>query len=287
MNILVCEPAGGVWEWRENGRSKDVDCPFAWPCSPCAGKDCIAFCCACERECLCLKSRDLSIISRMPAVPGIRAMLFSPCERYLYQLSSEADCIHTRSTATGELLYAAPAGVFPQSLQMDSRGKLLLCAGGAVNEACLFTAPELHTEQVITTRHACFAADFWRGGLALVCAAEGDDIRTIVYTLAPGKVRPAKILELSGQPGALCVCADGEHAMLSTRDGLCKLRLETGQLCWNQPEWAMSLKIESAGSLALVSDTLDGSVWLFNHHRPWERQKIACREAAQACFAPG
>lgn len=245
----------------------------------------MAFCCAQSRECLCLRKKGAQIISRMPCVPGVCAMLFSPCERYLYQLSSEADCIHTRCTATGDLLYAAPAGVFPKSLRMDLAGKQLLSAGGAVNEAMLFSAPDLHAQQVIATRHPCFAADFWRGGLVLVCAAEGDDIQTIVYTLADGKVRPRKLLELPGQPGTLRVCADGVHALLSTRDGLMKISLNTGALCWNRPEWAMSLMLDVLGNLALVSDTLDGRVCLFHHHRPWEQQTIACAESAQACFA--
>ena len=244
----------------------------------------MAFCCARSRECLCLTQRNLQVVSSMPAVPGISAMLFSPCERYLFQLSSEADCIHTRCTATGELLYAAPAGVFPRSLRMDGEGKALLVSGGAENEARLLTMPDLRTERVISTRHACAAADFWRGGLVLVCAAEGEDIRTKVYTLAHGKLKPRNIVELPGAPGALCVCPDEEHALLSTRDGFFKVELATGKLCWNQPQWAMSLKIEATGGMALVSDTLDGSVWLFHHERPWEKRRLACSESAQASF---
>lgn len=261
-----------------------IPCSFPFPCTPCSGSGCMAFCCAQSRECLCLRRRDWQVVSQIPAVPGVSAMLFSPSERYLYQLSSEADCIHTRCTATGELLYAAPAGVFPRSLRLDASGRVLLSAGGAVNEASLLSAPDLQIRQVIATRHPCFAADFWRGGLVLVCAAEGEDIQTILYTLAAGKLRPRKLLELPGQPGAMRVCPDGETALVSTREGLFKLNLFSGSLYWNRPEWAMSLMIDTNSTMALVSDTLDGRVCLFSHQHPWEQQTITCAESAQACF---
>lgn len=285
MNLLVTDPGIGVWEMPPNdAQPRKWPCAFPWPCMPCVCPGCAAVCCAQTRECLCLERRGQRIISAMPAAPGVSDMCLSPCGRYLYQLSGEADCIHLRSVATGELLYAAPAGVFPRMMRLDAAGKTLLYAGGAVNEACLLDASSLVCEKTITTKHACFGADFWRGGLVLVCAAEGDDIQTAVCTLSPHGVKPRTLTVLPGQPGALCVCPDGATALLSTRDGLMKLDLNSGELLWNQPEWALCMRLCCRGGWALVSAALDGRVCLINHHRPWERRVVFSGTEAQACF---
>ncbi len=283
MSILLCQPGEGVRKITENQDEK-LDVSMEWPCVPCASPACMAVCCLKSRECLCVERRTGREVCLMPCVPGVSCMFFSGCGRYLLQLSGEADCIHTRSTATGELLYAAPAGVFPHCMKQGEGGRLLLCAGGAVSEAYLMQVPDLTLVQTIHTRHPCFAADFWRDGLLLVCAAEGEDIRTAVYTLPAGKTRPRKLTELPGPPGALCVCPDGVTALLSTRAGLCKLELKTGALKWNCPEWAMCMRVECMGGDALISDTLDGGVWVCSHHRPWERRMVARSADSQACF---
>ena len=283
MGILLCQPGEGVRKIT-GAQSQRLDVSMEWPCVPCASPACMAVCCLKNRECLYMERRTGCEVCRMPCVPGVCSMCFSGCGRYLLQLSSEADCIHTRSTATGELLYAAPAGVFPRCMKLDGEGKLLLCAGGAAAEAYLLHAPDLTHVQTIHTRHPCFAADFWRDGLLLVCAAEGEDIRTAVYILPDGKVKPRLLVELPGPPGALCVCPDGASALLSTRAGLCKLDLQTGALRWNCPEWAMCMRVECMAGDALISDTLDGGVWVCSHHRPWERRLIAQSVESQACF---
>ena len=94
-----------------------------WPCVPCAGPGRMAVCCMKSRECVCMERRTGGMISSMPCVPGICSMCFSACGQYLAQLSSEADCIHVHSVVSGELLYAAPAGVFPRCMKLDRRGK--------------------------------------------------------------------------------------------------------------------------------------------------------------------
>jgi len=285
MGVLVCRPGGGVWAAEDAaGRAVSIDCPFAWPCVPCVSRDCAALCCLQSRECLCVDRKGWEPRCLMPCVPGVCDMRFSLCGQYLYQLSSEADTIHTRCAATGELLYAAPAGVFPRCMKMHASGKLLLCAGGAVNEAVLMNAPELTAVRIIETGHPCFAADFYKDGLVLVCAAEGHDIQTIVYVLSARDVRPREVLSAPGAPGGLCVCPDGRCALLSTWNGLMKLNLLTGAVLWNRPEWALCMRIECRGLQALISDTLDGSVWLVNHIHPWERQLLDSHRDAQACF---
>ena len=285
MRILVTDAGFGVGVLRRVGEDAALlgrDVPA--PCVPCARGGLMAFCCRLTRECLCMRCNDRSVVSRMPAVPGVCGMCFSPCQRYLYQLSGEADCVHTRCVATGELLFAAPAGVFPRMMRLGHGGRALLVAGGAVDEAYLLTAPELKRIAAIHTRHPCFAADFWHGGLLLVCATEGEDIQTVVYTFPPRAARPRELIRLPGQPGGLCVCPDGVSALVSTRAGLARLDLLAGTLAWNVPEWALCMRLECRGGMALLSDALCGRVCLMPLGMPWQRRVVFSGTDAQACF---
>lgn len=285
MRLLMTDPATGVWETPQPGVAlRRLPIALPWPCLPCACRSCVALCCQQTRQCLCMDRRTYAPVSCMPCPPGVNAMLFSPCGRYLYQLSAEADCIHTRLTANGELLYASPCGVFPRCMRMDDQGRRLLSAGGAAAEACLLSAPELLPLRTVYTRHPCFAADFWQGGLVLVCAVEGEDIHTAVYTLREGGVRPRKLTELPGMPGGLCVCPDGKYALLSTLDGLMKIALEDGRILWNRPEWALCMQMQCAQGRVLLGDTLDGSVALLDENQPWQQQILLRGSGAQACF---
>lgn len=283
MSLIIADARLGVWKATdEGGPLTGVDCALEGPRLTCAGSACV--CVGGNRECLCLTCHGLREISRMPAAPGLAALCLSPCGRYVYQLSSEADSVHTRLTATGDLIFAAPVGVFPRAMCLDASGRLLLAAGGAVDEAYLLTAPELVRERTIHTQSPCFAAGFWRGGLLLVCAVEGEDIHTAVYTLAPGTPRPRKLIDLPGQPGGLCVCPDGVGALISTRDGLMKLNIPQGRLLWNLPDLALCAGLCCRGPMALVSATLGGQVRLLSHYKPWLSKTVFTGTDVHACF---
>ena len=283
MSLIIADARLGVWKATdEGGPLTGVDCALEGPRLTCADSACV--CVGGNRECLCLTCHGLREISRMPAAPGLAALCLSPCGRYVYQLSSEADSVHTRLTATGDLIFAAPVGVFPRAMCLDASGRLLLAAGGAVDEAYLLTAPELVRERTIHTQSPCFAAGFWRGGLLLVCAVEGEDIHTAVYTLAPGTPRPRKLIDLPGQPGGLCVCPDGVGALISTRDGLMKLDIPQGRLLWNLPDLALCAGLCCRGPMALVSATLGGQVRLLSHYKPWLSKTVFTGTDVHACF---
>lgn len=283
MSLIIADARLGVWKATdEGGPLTGVDCALEGPRLTCAGSACV--CVGGNRECLSLTCHGLREISRMPAAPGLAALCLSPCGRYVYQLSSEADSVHTRLTATGDLIFAAPVGVFPRAMCLDASGRLLLAAGGAVDEAYLLTAPELVRERTIHTQSPCFAAGFWRGGLLLVCAVEGEDIHTAVYTLAPGTPRPRKLIDLPGQPGGLCVCPDGVGALISTRDGLMKLDIPQGRLLWNLPDLALCAGLCCRGPMALVSATLGGQVRLLSHYKPWLSKTVFTGTDVHACF---
>ena len=283
MSLIIADARLGVWKATdEGGPLTGVDCALEGPRLTCAGSACV--CVGGNRECLCLTCHGLREISRMPAAPGLAALCLSPGGRYVYQLSSEADSVHTRLTATGDLIFAAPVGVFPRAMCLDASGRLLLAAGGAVDEAYLLTAPELVRERTIHTQSPCFAAGFWRGGLLLVCAVEGEDIHTAVYTLAPGTPRPRKLIDLPGQPGGLCVCPDGVGALISTRDGLMKLDIPQGWLLWNLPDLALCAGLCCRGPMALVSAALGGQVRLLSHYKPWLSKTVFTGTDVHACF---
>ena len=283
MSLIIADARLGVWKATdEGGPLTGVDCALEGPRLTCAGSACV--CVGGNRECLCLTCHGLREISRMPAAPGLAALCLSPCGRYVYQLSSEADSVHTRLTATGDLIFAAPVGVFPRAMCLDASGRLLLAAGGAVDEAYLLTAPELVRERTIHTQSPCFAAGFWRGGLLLVCAVEGEEIHTAVYTLAPGTPRPRKLIDLPGQPGGLCVCPDGVGALISTRDGLMKLDIPQGRLLWNLPDLALCAGLCCRGPMALASATLGGQVRLLSHYKPWLSKTVFTGTDVHACF---
>ena len=283
MKLLVTDPSLGVWEMEDSGTRKLSD-DFRWPCVPCSNKELEAFCCGESRECICMKKGNRELVSTMPCVPGIASMSLSPCSRFLYQLSSEADCIHSRSVHTGELLFAAPSGVFPRSMVLDRAGRYLLVAGGAVDEAYLLSVPELVCEKVIHTRHPCFGAAFWLDGLVLVCAKEGDDIQSVFYTVTEKAVRPRHLLTLPGIPGTICPCPDGIHILASTCEGVMKINLRTSELLWNRPEWASCMRIECERQFALLSATMDGRICLMNLEKPWEQRILIHGSQPEGCF---
>ena len=128
MSLIIADARLGVWKATdEGGPLTGVDCALEGPRLTCAGSACV--CVGGNRECLCLTCHGLREISRMPAAPGLAALCLSTCGRYVYQLSSEADSVHTRLTATGDLIFAAPVGVFPRTMCLDASGRLLHCAG--------------------------------------------------------------------------------------------------------------------------------------------------------------
>ena len=163
MNVLIADSKAGVYVADQQGKVKErVACGFPSPYRPCASPEHLVVADRISRDALCLHrdGRDSRLL--LPSLPALGCVCLSPCGRYLYQLSTEADCIHTLHLGSGELYWAMPAGVFPRSMQLSPDGRFLLAGGGAVCEACLFSAPELEPVRTIHTRHPCFAAAFSR-----------------------------------------------------------------------------------------------------------------------------
>lgn len=284
MNVLIADAALGAAVIPMGGTPKPLHCGTECPYMPACAQNRLFVCCRKKQSCFAVERSTLQPLFDLPCPPALAALCVSPCGRWLYQLSTEADAIHTLQLARGELHYAAPAGVFPRSMRLHPTGRWLLTAGGAINEVYLFNAPTLDMARTVHTKSPCFAAEFWKNGLVLVCAEEGDDIQTVIYTVNDQRPRPREVQRLPGQPGGLCVCPDGLSALLSTPDGLMKLDIATGKLLWNLPEWALSMKLCCEGGWALVSETLTGQICLLNHEQPWLSRIVAQGADGQACF---
>ena len=266
MNIFVTDCEKGLSLYRPGpGLLLTIESSLSCPYMPCTSRDLLL--CACRRdlECRCFSRRSLREISRFPALPALGAMCVSPCGRYVFQLSTEADCVHTRHLGTGDLLYGCKVGVFPRDMCLQPKEQLLLVAGGASGEVILLRAPRLLPYAQFQTPGCCCCVQSWRGGLVILCAVENHQIETALLTLAPSRLRPAELLRLEGQPGSLCVCPDGETALLGSLDGLMKVCLRTGDILWNLPHLIHCTDIRCQGPLALAAGDMAGQVHRLPH----------------------
>ncbi|MDD3410818.1 MAG: hypothetical protein PHY12_08400 [Eubacteriales bacterium] len=283
MSILVTDGERGLSLYdRAMGRSVRLDCEC--PCWPCAARGLLL--CACQncRDVVGFARGSLQKTLRCPGLPALCALRASPCGRYLYQMSSEADCVHTRLMATGDLQYGRKTGVFPRGMRLHSSGRWLIAAGGASGEAELLRAPSLRLEKRFAAPGAVCAADFWQDGLALLCAVENGDLQTQLLTVSSSSGQMEELLRLEGQPGDLCTCPDGVTAIFSTLGGVAKVALRTGRLLWNLPQHPLCGRIECLGEWALLSDGLSGGAALCPHNQPWLTRIADSSPGAQACF---
>lgn len=278
MRLLITDPTRGALLLEPlSGAILPLDCPFARPCCPCASHELLFYGCQAQRDVACYSRQTLREVQRMPALPALCAMCVSPCGRFLYQLGEENDCVHTRLVATGELLFSCEQGVFPRDLRLHSSGRALLVAGGASGEATLLRAPELTQAAKLSVEGAVCAAAFWRGGLALLCAVEDGDIRTVLYITTSFAATPRELFRTDGQPGGLCVCADGVTALIGTLEGVLSLSLQTGQLLGRLSGCPLCGRIEMRRGHALLSAAANGQIAL-------DGRTLYTAPESQACF---
>lgn len=286
MNIFVTDCEKGLYFYQHHtGILSPIECSLPSPYMPCVTKDLLICACRIDLECCCFDRRTQAEVYRFPALPAMAALCVSPCERYIFQLSSEADCIHTRHLGSGDLLYGCKIGVFPRDMKLHPQKQLLMVAGGASGEAVLLQTPHLTTYAKFQAPGCCCSVQVWREGLVLLCAVENQQIETSVLTLAPSGFKPVELLRLEGQPGSLCVCPDGEAALLGSLDGLMKICLRTGRIFWNLPHLIHCTDTVCRGSLALAAGDISGQVYLVPHEYPWLTNTIFTGRETQACFA--
>ncbi len=284
MSMLFADPTGGLfWQSERSGALVEVATEAERPYRPCAAES--ELLCACQHrlEVECLRRDTLKPVRSFPALPAMSAMCVSPCGKYLYQLSSEADCVHTRLLATGELLHACPAGVYPRDMKLDEAGKHLLVAGGASGELLLLSAPDLRLVWRMRLPGVVCACDFLQGRLAVLCAVENGDIQTALMTLLPPRRAPELIDLTPGQPGGLCAAGSGMVAMGALR-GLSLVSTHRRRVMWTLPSVALPACLQQRGGVLLVSDTLDGSVVRVPVMQPSAAQTLFVGGEAQAAY---
>ena len=120
MSLIIADARQGVWKAAdEGGPLTEVACALEAPYLTCAGSACV--CVGGCRECLCLTCHGLREISRMPAAPGLAALCLSPCGRYVYQLSAEADSSRAASKSSAPLFFATSTDWFIAGIADISR----------------------------------------------------------------------------------------------------------------------------------------------------------------------
>ncbi len=285
MNILITDCDQGLRLYHPSGKFLlPMECSLACPYMPRATSDCLLCACRKECDCCCFSRRSLRETSRFPALPALSAVCVSGCERYVYQLSTEADCVHTRHLGSGELLYACKVGVFPRDMKLRPQGQLLLVAGGASGEVVILQTPDLIHYATFHAPGCCCSVQDWQGGLAILCAVENQDIQTSLLILAPHKIRPVEVLRLEGQPGGFCVCPDRQTALVGALDGLMRIDLRTGEILWNLPNLPHCTDVSCQGDLALAAGDMSGQVQWIPLEQPWLAQSLFSGGETQACF---
>ena len=283
MSILITDPERPpVLLDPMTSASHPLGCSLPSPYLPCANSH--LFLCACRRErnCSCICRQTYQELAIIPAMPALSAMCPSPCGRYLYQLSCEADSVHTRHLGTGELLYSTKAGVFPRDMKL--RGRHLLVAGGASGELFILSAPDLIPHAQLQAGGCCCSVDYWKGGLIFVSTFGDNDMYSVVFLLSPSQIRPTPLMRLEGQFGGMCVCSDGQSAILGALDGLMKICLLTGKILWNLPRLSLCSHITCRGNMALVSGDIGGHVELIPHEQPRLARTLYIGSDPDACF---
>lgn len=126
----------------------------------------------------------------------------------LLALSSEADCLCAFDRERGQLLFSAPAGVFPRAMCLSTGGQYVAVAGGAAGEV-LFFDQALHCVQRKKAAGIPCALCFLERHLAVLCAVEDREaVASRLMLFSPRGVEE-EIFFSPQMPCALCALPGG------------------------------------------------------------------------------
>lgn len=283
MSVLIADKGRGLFLGCERTRCcMPIPCRALRPCLPCASKGLLLLACEQNQEVLCLSRADFRERLAMPALPGLCALLPSPCGQYLYELSSEADCIHMRSLQTGELMRGCPVGVYPRDMSMDRTGRRLLVSGGASGELMILDALELRVIQSIGLNGVVCAAAFIRGGAAALVTRENGELETSLEFVYADMVRHETLALFEGVAGSLCALG-AMGVALGLQDGVRMLELSTRRLSPLCRELPLPGRLCWQGGRLLISNTLMGQVAQLGVQTPFPYETLY-RGDAQAAY---
>ena len=250
--IWIAGGAKGLWQ-QEAGRWRQVPAPPCPQRQVCAEKQVI---CACAGG----EVWDPLRQSQLCACPGVERMVLSPCGRYVYLLSGEADSVLCCRVRDGRLLYANRAGVWPQDLRLDKEGRHLVVAGGAAGEALVFTAPELRLLHRYALPGAACQALFKGRKLVALLAVEEGQIRTALGETGEQGYREWG--RWPGLPGMLCE-GPGDQLILGSLDQLACFDWKQRAWRWRQFRQGLPVQGQLHPRGLLLTDSLEGCVSLW------------------------
>ena len=203
MQLWVADEERGLM------RLEDGACCLAGPpgTALCAGWGRVY--CAGQHACACYDRRTGETLFEVPLPTGVCGLTVLGSR--LCALSSDADSVTAFSALTGEVLFSAPAGMYPRDLCASRQGRYLAVAGGAAGSLLLLDdcmRPVREYRLPGTVCGVCFLPRC----LAALCAVEQGDITARLMRISFRGVKE-ETAAAALVPSCLCPLADGGCAV--------------------------------------------------------------------------
>lgn len=222
-------------------------------CALCAGNGRIY--CAGEARCGCFDRRTGNALFDFPLPGGVCAL--GAAGDKICALSSDADSISAFRAQNGELLFSAPAGVYPRDFSVSPCGRYLAVAGGAAGEILLY-------DDMLQCRLRCRIAGIACGvaflprALAALCAVGEGELSARLMLISPRGVAeeaffcPLPPCALCALPGGQCLIGCHGAVYCLRPDGKIVPRLSC----------AYPARIRPGRGSALICDSWQGEILL-------------------------
>lgn len=251
VKMWVADAQMGLMLVTENGCRK-IGPPG---CALCAGKGKIY--CAGTGRCGCYDWKTGEMCFDFPLPGGVCALGMAGDK--ICALSSDADSISAFDGERGELLFSAPAGVYPRDFSVSPCGRYLAVAGGAAGEILLFDEMLQCRMRHRVAGIACGVA-FLPRCLAALCAVGEGELSARLLLISPRGVMEEAFL-CPDVPCALCALPGGQ-CLIGCHGAVYGLRAD-GKI---MPRLACAYpaRIRLAHGQGLICDAWQGDVLRLN-----------------------
>ena len=174
-------------------------------------------------------------------------------------LSGDADSVTAYSPRTGDIVFTAPAGIWPRGMAISPDGRRLAVAGGAAGEA-LVLDETLRLVRRFPVAGTAVDVGFSRKGLLALCAVGEEQTGGRLVRLGPGG-EAVELLSFPHAPAALCVLPAGPWVVGG--DGQLFGLTAAGKLRFRRP-CGDPAAIRPCPRGALICDSLRGEVRLLS-----------------------
>lgn len=226
------------------------------------------FCAGCAR-CVCRGIRDGKALLDFPLPGGVCALC--PLGGMVCALSSEADSLSAFSPETGQLLFTAPAGVYPRDLCLSPCGRYAAVAGGAAGEVLIFDGG-LHCVRRHRLPGAPCAVCFLPRALAALCAVGDGELSARLMLISPRGV-VEEVFACPQVPCSLCALSGGRY-LVGCHGAVYHFRGD-GQLTGRTP-CAYPCRMRPLRQGGMICDACSGSVLsadgqpMYQGEEPWD-----------------